>query len=76
MIIAAEAIPNNLTVEILYVKSREVIDGLKRHGVNVFSYACDGTQVKRSVQDLLITCATSHISQIVPDPEDDCRHKI
>ena len=60
MIIAAEAIPNDLTVEILYVKSREVIDGLKRHGVNVVSYACDGTQVECSVQDLLVACAVAH----------------
>ena len=76
MIIAAEAIPNDLMAEILYVKSREVIDGLKRHGVNVVSYACDGTQVERSVQDLLVTRATSHILRIVPDPEDDHRHEI
>ena len=76
MIIAAEAIPNDLTAEILYVKLREVINGLKCHGVNVVSYACDGTQVERSVQDLLVTRTTSHISRIVPNPEDDHRHKI
>ena len=76
MITAAEAIPNDLTAEILYSKSREVIDGLKRHGVNVVSYACDGTQVERSVQDLLVARATSHISHAVPDPEDGYKHEI
>ena len=76
MITAAEAIPNNLTTEVLYSKSREVIDGLKRHGVNVVSYACDGTQVERSVQDLLVARATSRISYTIPDPEDHCKHEI
>ena len=76
MITAAEAIPNNLTTETLYSKSKAVIDGLKRHGVNVVSYACDGTQVERSIQDLLVTRATSRISYTVPDPEDGCKHKI
>ena len=76
MIIAAEAIPNDLTVGILYVKSREVINGLKCHGVNIISYTCDGTKVERSVQDLLVARATSHISHTVPDPKDDCRHEI
>ena len=76
MITAAEAIPNDLTAETLYSKSREVIDGLKRHGVNVVSYACDGTQVERSVQDLLVSHATNRISYTVPDPEDGCEHEI
>jgi hypothetical protein len=76
MIVAAEAIPNDLTTEVLYEKSREVIDGLKRHGVNVVSYACDGTQVERSVQDLLVARATGHISHTIPDPEDGHRYEI
>ena len=54
MIIAAEAIANNLTAEELYLKSREVIDGLKSHSVNIVSYSCDGTEVERSVQNLLV----------------------
>ena len=69
MIVATEAIPNDLTAKILYAKSKEVINGLKSHGVNVVSYACDGTQVKCSIQDLLVACAASHISHSVPDPE-------
>jgi hypothetical protein len=39
MIVAAEAIPNNLTAEELYTKSKEVINGLKNHGVNIVSYS-------------------------------------
>ena len=76
MIIAAEAIPNNLTAEELYLKSKEVIDGLKSHGVNVVSYSCDGTQIERSVQDLLVTRATNWVTYVIPDPEDNCRHEI
>ena len=76
MIIAAEAIANNLTAEELYLKSREVIDGLKNHGVNIVSYSCDGTKVERSVQNLLVTCAMNWVTHVVPDPEDNCRHKI
>jgi len=76
MITTAEAIPNDLTAETLYLKSREVIDGLKRHGVNVVSYACDGTQVECSVQDLLVARETSRISYVIPDPEDNYEHKI
>ena len=76
MIVAAEAIPNNLTAEVLYAKSREVIDGLKRHGVNIVSYACDGTQIERSVQDLLVERATGCILHTIPDPEEGRKHDI
>ena len=69
MIVAAEAIPDNLSVKILYPKSRDVINGLKKHGVNVVSYACDGTQVERSIQDNLVLNAKSTISLKVPDPD-------
>jgi hypothetical protein len=76
MITAAEAIPNNLTAEDLYTKSRRVIDGLKSHGINIVSYSCDGTEVERSVQDLLVARATNWATRTVPDPEDDHRHEI
>lgn len=76
MIIATEAIPNDLTAEELYSKSKEVINGLKNHGVNIVSYSCDGTQVKHSVQELLITRATNWVTHVIPDPEDNHRHKI
>ena len=69
MIVAAEAIPDNLSVETLYPKSRDIIEGLKRHGLNVVSYACDGTQVERSIQDKLVSSAKSTISIRIPDPD-------
>lgn len=76
MIIAAEGIPNDLAAEELYPKSREVINGLKSHGVNVISYSCDGTEVERCVQDLLVTRATNWVTHMIPDPEDNHRHEI
>jgi hypothetical protein len=76
MIVAAEAIPDNLTADKLHAKSRDVIIGLKRHGVNIASYASDGTQVERSAQDLLVMHATGHLLYTVPDPEDDHKHEI
>lgn len=69
MIVAAEAIPNDLPARELYPKSLAVINGLKSHGVNVVSYACDGTQVERTVQDSLVSGAGRTISYRVPDPE-------
>lgn len=69
MIVAAEAISNDLPAKKLYSKSLAVIQGLKSHGVNVASYACDGTQVERTVQDLLVSNATRMTSYKVPDPE-------
>jgi len=69
MIVAAEPIPDNLSVKILYPKSRDVIEGLKRHGINVVSYACDGTQVERNIQDALVSNAKSTISIRIPDPD-------
>lgn len=46
-----------------------MIEGLKRHGINVVSYACDGTQVERSIQDTLVSNAKSTISIRIPDPD-------
>src|SRR5258708_6274119 len=69
MIVAAEAIPNDLPASKLYSKSLAVIEGLKSHGVNVISYACDGTQVERTVQDSLVSNAVRTTSYRVPDPE-------
>lgn len=69
MVVAAEAIPNDLPARELYPKSLAVIEGLKSHGVNVVSYACDGTQVERTVQDSLVSGAARSISYKVPDAE-------
>ena len=69
MMVAAEAIPNDLPANRLYPKSLAVIEGLKSHGVNIISYSCDGTQVERTVQDSLVSNAAKTISYRLPDPE-------
>lgn len=70
MIAAAEAIPNNLKAEELYLRSVAIINCLKSHGVNVVSYSCDGTEVEQSVQNLLISRATNWATHVLPDPDD------
>lgn len=69
IIVAAEAIANNLSAEELHLKSRHVIEGLQTHGVNIVSYASDGAAVERKVQDLLVSEAKAVLSIKVPDPE-------
>ena len=69
IVVAAEAISNNLTAEELYSKSKRVIEGLQTHGVNVVSYASDGAAVERATQDLFVSRAKTILSIKVPDPE-------
>ena len=69
MIVAAEAISDKMSVQTLYPKSRDIIEGLTKHGINIVSYACDGTQVERSIQDQLASKAKSTISIRIPDPD-------
>ena len=70
IVVAAEAIPNNLSADTLYFKSKRVIEGLQTHGVNVVSYASDGAAVERAVQDLLVSRAKTVLTIKVPDPEE------
>ena len=55
IVVAAEAIADNLSANELYSKSKRVIEGLQSHGVNVVSYSSDGAAVERAVQDLFIS---------------------
>ena len=70
IVVAAEAIANDLPADKLYFKSKRVIEGLQSHSVNVISYASDGAAVERAVQDLLISGAKAVLSIKVPDPEE------
>jgi len=53
LIFAAKAIPNSLTTQELLPLSLNLIEGLLRKNIKVVSYACDGTETKRSVQKLI-----------------------
>ena len=70
IVVAAEAIANNLSADELYFKSKRVIEGLQNHGINVTSYASDGAAVERAVQDLFISRTKSVLSIKIPDPEE------
>jgi len=70
IVVAAEAIADNLSADELYFKSRRVIEGLHGHGINIVSYASDGAAVERAVQDLFISKAKTVLSIKVPDPEE------
>lgn len=70
IVVAAEANPDSLSANELYPKSKQVVEGLQSHGINVVSYASDGAAVERSVQDLFISEAKSVLSIRIPDPEE------
>ena len=70
IIVAAEAIADNLPAKELHLKSKQVIEGLQSHGINVVSYSSDGAVVEWAVQDLFISEAKTALSIQVPDPEE------
>jgi len=71
IVVAAEAIANDLSADELYPKSKRVIEGLQSHGVNVVSYASDdGAAVERAVQDIFVSRVKTVLSIKVPDPEE------
>ncbi|KAF8207331.1 hypothetical protein K438DRAFT_1962263 [Mycena galopus ATCC 62051] len=68
IIIAALPIANDLKADILLKYLIQVINGLIDHNINVISYACDGTQTERSVQDMFVNQATQKIEHLIEDP--------
>ena len=68
LILAAKAIPNNLTVDELFTMLKKILYGLIGVGVGVVSYACDGTEMERSVQNLLVSTAETHVTYSIPHP--------
>jgi hypothetical protein len=65
IIVAALLIGNDLDASTLF---GQVLDGLIDHGMQVISYACDGTEVECSVQCLLIEEAES-IEHVIKKPQ-------
>ncbi|KAL1700129.1 hypothetical protein EV121DRAFT_214771 [Schizophyllum commune] len=54
ILVAALALPNKVDAQFLLGWTLEIINGLLDQQINVVSYACDGTEVERSVQKLLL----------------------
>lgn len=68
IIVAALPIPSDLDAEALYPMTRKILDGLIDWKIQVVSYACDGTEVERAVQRLVIERADSRIEYIIKNP--------
>lgn len=58
------------SAETLMPHSRKLIVGLVKRGVKVVLYACDGTEVERSIQRLLLMGADKRVAFKIPSPED------
>jgi hypothetical protein len=69
IIVAAIPIGNDLDAETLYRYLENVLNGLLDRGIQVISYACDGTEVERSVQHLLVENA-KWIKHVIKNPRD------
>ncbi|KZT40302.1 hypothetical protein SISSUDRAFT_1127329 [Sistotremastrum suecicum HHB10207 ss-3] len=68
LLLAIKAIPSDLKADQLYEYSHEIIQGLSDMGLHVVSYACDGTEVERSVQRLIVQKApTRKVTLRYPD---------
>ncbi|KAJ7258598.1 hypothetical protein C8J57DRAFT_1644546, partial [Mycena rebaudengoi] len=68
IILAALPIANDLKAEALLPLLVKVVNGLLDHNVKVISYACDGTQVERNVQDLFVKAADEQKTYVIKDP--------
>ncbi|KAJ6615027.1 hypothetical protein B0H10DRAFT_2220789 [Mycena sp. CBHHK59/15] len=68
VIVAALPIPNDLKADVLLAHLLKVVNGLIDQNINIISYACDGTQIERTVQDLFIQQAAEKIEHVINDP--------
>ncbi|KAJ7712478.1 hypothetical protein B0H14DRAFT_3018370 [Mycena olivaceomarginata] len=68
LIVAAMAIPDNMKAEALLVPLERILDGLLTRNVRIVSYACDGTEVERSVQRMLVNKAAETIRHTISSP--------
>ncbi|KAH7867803.1 uncharacterized protein C8R40DRAFT_1221609 [Lentinula edodes] len=67
-IIAAIPIPESMSVAKLFELHKTVLFGLLDHQVKIISYACDGTENERNVQQSFIDIAETVIEETIPDP--------
>ncbi|KAJ7722682.1 hypothetical protein B0H16DRAFT_1334577, partial [Mycena metata] len=68
IIVAAIPIANDLKADVLLEYLIKVINGLLDNKIKVISYACDGTQIERSVQDMFVKWAPERIEHLIEDP--------
>lgn len=72
ILVAALPISNSLSAETLLGYLETVLFGLLDRGIKVVSYACDGTEVERSVQQMLTEKADSFITHIIKSTHRGC----
>ncbi|KAI5884956.1 uncharacterized protein SCHCODRAFT_01176952 [Schizophyllum commune H4-8] len=68
IIIAALPIPSEMDEEQLYPHLERILHGLLSRGINVVSYACDGTEVERALQRRVLTEADSVKTYTISNP--------
>ncbi|KAG6818744.1 hypothetical protein H0H93_002181 [Arthromyces matolae] len=71
IIVAALPIANNHTASDLLVYLESILHGLIDRHVQVVLYACDGTEVERSVQKMLID-KSDQLTYTIPNPRPGC----
>ncbi len=75
IIIAALPIPNSLNANALFEMHMKIVDGLIDRGLRIISYACDGTEVERSVQKLFLQKA-SQLEFRITNPRPGCNDTV
>ncbi|KAG6905164.1 hypothetical protein DXG01_004460, partial [Tephrocybe rancida] len=71
VLVAVLPIPNDTKAEALLVHSEKILIGLINRGITVISYACDGTEVERSVQRMLVA-KSEPITKLIRSPRAGC----
>ena len=67
-IVAAIPIANDLDANGLLLYLEKILYGLLERKIQVVSYACDGTEVERAVQKLLVAKADETLEHSIPNP--------
>jgi hypothetical protein len=71
IIVAALPIGNSMDAPTLLVLLKRILDGLIDRGIQIISYACDGTEVERAVQRLFLD-ETAKIQYQIKNPRSGC----
>ncbi|GAW09826.1 hypothetical protein LENED_012023 [Lentinula edodes] len=69
IVLHAMPLGTGLTAEKLEPYTQELIRGLIAWKIQVVSYACDGTEIERKIQALLVEHGDSRIEHIIPPPK-------
>ena len=72
IIVAAVPIPDDLNANQLLNYGKQILYGLLDKRIRVVSYACDGTEVERSVQRLFVEIVDRVIRHVIKNPREGC----